>query len=191
MTTIGTPIKDRDGKTIGVLAAHMDLTEMSVIMAQGRELSDSEETYLVNKFNFFVTENRFVPDFPLKKALHTKGVNDCLRGKSGVGMYDDYRGIPVIGAYHWMAGWGLCILTEVDQTEAFAPIVALGKWSLGSVLELLYSRPYWASFFPAPSQDQCAVWLRAPKKSGGVIWITGSRWKEETRSVTSLGHLIK
>ncbi|MCH8054898.1 MAG: GAF domain-containing protein, partial [Deltaproteobacteria bacterium] len=139
MTTIGTPIKDRDGKTIGVLAGHMDLTEMSAIMAQGRELSDGEETYLVNKFNFFVTENRFEPDLPLKKALHTKGVNDCLKGKSGVGMYDDYRGIPVIGAYHWMAGRELCILTEVDQAEAFAPIVALGKsvFGIGASVGLL------------------------------------------------------
>ena len=149
MTTIGTPIKDRDGKTIGVLAAHMDLTEMSTIMAQGRELSDSEETYLVNKFNFFVTESRFVPNFVLRKALHTKGVKNCLREKNGVGRYDNYRGTPTIGAYHWLADWELCIMTEMSQAEAFAPIVALGKSVFGigvgvalfsAVLGIFFSR---------------------------------------------------
>ena len=128
---IGTPIEDKDGNLIAVLAGHVDLAEMSEIMMQRSGLSASEETYLVNKFNFFVTESRFEPGYALKKALHTEGVAACLAHNDGVGFYDDYRGVPVIGAYRWMPERELCILTEVDQAEAFAPIVALRKTVLG------------------------------------------------------------
>ncbi len=123
--TIATPIKDRDGNLVAVLAGRVDLTEMSDIMRQGRDLSSSEETYLVNKFNFFITESRFAPGYPLKKTIYTEGVKDCLQGNNGTGFYDDYRGMPIVGAYHWMPKRELCIITEVDQAEAFAPIIAL------------------------------------------------------------------
>ncbi len=123
--TIATPIRDREGNLIAVLAGHVDLAEMSEIMMQRSGLSATEETYLVNTFNFFVTEPRFGEGYALKKAVHTEGVETCLEHNDGVGFYDDYRGVPVIGAYRWMPARELCILTEVDQAEAYAPIVAL------------------------------------------------------------------
>ena len=128
---ISTPIQDREGNLIAVLAGHADLAEMSDIMEQRSGLSASEDTYLVNKFNFFVTEPRFGKGYALKKAVHTEGVQACLQHNDGVGFYDDYRGVPVIGAYRWMPERELCILTEVDQAEAYAPIVALRNTVLG------------------------------------------------------------
>ena len=122
---ISTPIIDRDGELIGVLAGHVDLSVLTEIMEQGRGLSESEETYLVNKFNFFVTESRFDEGYALKKAIYTEGVTECLAQRNGVGLYDDYRGVPVIGSYQWIPENELCILTEIDQAEAFAPIVTL------------------------------------------------------------------
>jgi PAS domain S-box-containing protein len=129
--TIGTPITDKDGNLIAVLAGRVDLAEMSDIMMQRSGLSATEETYLVNAFNFFVTEPRFGEDFALKKAVHTEGVEACLQHKDGVGFYDDYRGVPVIGAYRWMPERELCILTEEDRTEAFVPITAFRNVVLG------------------------------------------------------------
>jgi len=120
--TIGVPIKDKDGNLIAVLAGHVDLAEMSEIMMQRSGLSASEETYLVNKFNFFATESRFEPGYALKKALHTEGVKACLEGSSfdtstglraglaqdrdGVGFYEDYRGVPVDRGLSLDAGAG-------------------------------------------------------------------------------------
>jgi len=125
---ISTPIRDREGNLLAVLAGHVNLAEMSEIMGQRSGLSQTEETYLVNTFNFFVTESRFEPGYALKKALYTEGVETCLDAQArndGVGFYADYRGVPVIGAYRWIPQRELCILTEVDQAEAYAPIVAL------------------------------------------------------------------
>ena len=87
--------------------------------------SQTEDTYLVNTFNFFVTEPRFGQGYALKKAVRTEGVEAGLSGKDGVGFYKDYRGVPVIGAYKWLPEFNMCIITEIDQAEAFAPIVRL------------------------------------------------------------------
>ena len=127
---ISTPILDDDGNLTGVLAGHADLAEMSGIMAQSSGLSGSEETYLINDFNFFVTEPRFGEGYALNKAVHTEGVQACLAHNDGVGLYDNYRGVPVIGAYNWIPERELCILTEEEQAEAFAPIVALRNTAL-------------------------------------------------------------
>ncbi|MBT7259787.1 MAG: cache domain-containing protein, partial [Desulfobacula sp.] len=71
--TIGTPIKDKEGNLIAVLAGHVNLAGMSEIMLQSSGLSISEDNYIVNKFNFFVTEPRFGEGYALKKTVHTDG----------------------------------------------------------------------------------------------------------------------
>ncbi len=144
---ISTPVRDEDGDLISVLSGHVDWKEMSRIMRQGRGVSRSQETYLVNRFNYFVTESRFAEDYPLKKTVHTKGTEECLARRSGIGLYDDYRGIPVIGAYRWMPEWGLCILTEEDQDEAFAPAVTFRKVVAGASLAVGILATFIAVFF--------------------------------------------
>jgi PAS domain S-box-containing protein len=129
---ISTPIMDREGELIGVLVGHVDLSELAEIMEQGRGLHETEETYLVNKFNFFVTESRFEEEYALNKAIYTEGVSECLAQRSGVSLYDDYRDVPVIGSYQWIPESELCILTEIGQAEAFAPIVTLRNQIIGA-----------------------------------------------------------
>ena len=124
---ISTPIKDRQGNVLAVLAGRLDLTELSVIMEKQTGLSQTEDTYLVNKFNFFITEPRFGKDYALKQTIYSKGVNAVLEHNDGTGFYDDYRGEPVIGAYNWISQRELAIITEVDQSEAYAPIYDLRK----------------------------------------------------------------
>lgn len=118
---ISAPIKNKEGNLIAVLAGHMDWNEMSQIMTLHSDGYKSLESYLINKYNFFVTKSRIGFDHILKKAVYTEGVKQCLECRNGVGLYTDYRGIPVIGAYRWISEQALCILTEIDQWEAFGP----------------------------------------------------------------------
>jgi len=144
---LATPIRDRQGKLVAVLAGRLDLAELSKIMLQGEGLAKTEDTYLVNQFNFFVTEPRFGKGFALKKAVHTEGVDASLRKKKGVGFYADYRGVPVIGAYKWLPERELCIITEIDQSEAFAPIVRMEWLVLGIALAMAIATAMAAFFF--------------------------------------------
>ena len=122
---ISTPIHDEQGDVIGVLAGHADLAEITEIMRAATGVSSSEDAYLVNTSRFFVTEPRFGEGFALKEAIHTEGAEACLERGDGMGLYDDFRGVPVLGTYRWLPERELCILTELDQAEAFAPIMAL------------------------------------------------------------------
>ncbi|MBI9076024.1 MAG: HAMP domain-containing protein [Desulfatibacillum sp.] len=121
--TVSTPLKDKDGNLIAVLAGRVDLSELSDIMGRRSSLLKTEDTYLVNKFNFFVTEPIFGKGFALKKSIHTEGVLLALKQESGHGFYEDYRGVPVMGVYEWIPEWELAMITEVDQNEAYAPIM--------------------------------------------------------------------
>lgn len=119
---VSTPVKDAQGNLLGVLAGRLDLAELSVIMNQQSGLSRTEDTYLVNSFNFFVTEPRFGAGYALKKAVRTEGVGSGLAGASGWSLYEDYRGEPVIGAYQWLPDYSMSIITEIDQSEAYGPV---------------------------------------------------------------------
>jgi signal transduction histidine kinase/HAMP domain-containing protein len=128
---ISTPITDGLGNVIAVLVGQADLGEMSSIIRQGNALDPTEDSYLVNGFHFFVTEPRFGMQSALGARVQTEGVDACLAGSSGTGIYEDYRGVSVLGAYDWLPAHNLCLLTEVDHAQAFAPIRSMGRTILG------------------------------------------------------------
>jgi len=133
---VSTPINDRREQLVAVLAGRLDLSDLSAIMSAQSGLSRSEKTYLVNKSNFFVTEPYSGEDYALKKTVRTEGVQAGLAGNDGVAFYDDYRGVPVIGAYKWLPQYNMCLITEVDQAEAYAPINSMAGTMLTIVTVL-------------------------------------------------------
>lgn len=145
-----TPVRDESGAPVAVLAGRLDLSIMTEIMNQASGLNPSEESYLVNSFNFFVTNPKLSDgDVALKKAVYTAGVQSCLAGNTGVDLYTDYRGVPVLGAYRWLPEREMCLLTEIDQAEAFIPVRRLGSVMAGvggliagvvALLALLFAR---------------------------------------------------
>ena len=123
--TVAAPIRNNNEQVIAVLAARADLKTLSAIMAEYAGLGRTGDTYLVNKYNFFVTEPRFGKGYALKNAIHTEGVKQCLKRKSGIGFYNNYQNSPVLGAYAWIGEHELGLFAEMSQAEAFAPILAL------------------------------------------------------------------
>lgn len=131
---ISTPVTDNDGRVVMVLSGHVDLNEMSKIQTRRSNFSASEETYIVNHSNLLITETRFETGAALRKSIFTQGVTSCLAGNDGFGFYDDYRGIPVVGYYRWMAEENLCLLTEEDQAEAFLAVEQLFATTLFTII---------------------------------------------------------
>ncbi|MBU1183194.1 MAG: HAMP domain-containing protein, partial [Proteobacteria bacterium] len=145
--TISTPVKATDGNLIAVLAGRLDLGELSEIMVQQSGKRRTLDTYLVNTFNFFVSEPRFGKDYVLKKAVRTEGVEAGLSGKDGFGFYKNYRGVPVIGAYKWLPEFRMCIITEIDQAEALEPVTQLAWVITAGVLIVLMTTGFLGIFF--------------------------------------------
>jgi len=123
--TIATPVTDAQGNLLAVLAGHLNWKDISTILEWGQMASSTEESYLVNRFNFVLTDRNIPVGQPQAKASYTAGVQDCLRQKDGIGTYQGDYGVMVIGAYQWIPEREMCLLTEIAQTEAFQPIHTL------------------------------------------------------------------
>jgi GAF domain-containing protein/HAMP domain-containing protein len=129
--TVATPLLGSTGQPLGVLAAHLNLENMDSIILERTGLGASGETYLVDRFNVFVSEARFGrQEFP--RGVHTEGIDAALKGVDGSGLYLNYDGAPVIGVYRWLDDRELALLAEMYQAEAFAPARQLA-WTIALI----------------------------------------------------------
>ena len=136
--TIATPLADSQGRRVGVLAAQLNLEKMDGIVFERTGLGESGESYLVDRFNLFVSADRFGrEEYP--KGVHSKGIERALQGEDGGALYRNYADIPVIGVYRWMEERELALLVEVQQWEAFAPARRLARAIViaGSILAIV------------------------------------------------------
>ena len=134
--TIATPLYDNNGDQIGVLAIHLNLNHIDNIVAISTGSEVTAETYLVDKFNVFVSSERFGrKDFP--RGVHSEGIDEAVLSQAnGAGLYKSYDGEWVVGAYRWIAPLDLAIISEIHQTEAFIPATQLGLFIFYSGLIL-------------------------------------------------------
>ncbi len=142
--TIATPLLDETGRRLGVLAAHLNLERMDQIVLERTGLGESGETYLVDKFNVFVSGERFGRQESLR-GVHTEGIDTAMQGIDGAGLYLNYAGVPVIGVYRWLDDRELALLAEMHQDKAFAParrlaltICLVGLVSAGALVVGVY-----------------------------------------------------
>ena len=122
---LSAPVEDSRGQLVGVLAGHASLAQLSELMLERSGLGETGETFLVNKNNLLITNTVFAPEGAFKKWVFGEGMKWALEGKSGVDLFIDYRGEPVIGAYRWIEDRELALIAKQDQAEAFAPVNSL------------------------------------------------------------------
>lgn len=113
-----TPIKDKSGNTIGVLAFSIDALDDFAKLTQLGSLGSTGETYSVDKSGRLLTRNRplTLKDTGLK--LLTKSTVDHEAAFELDG-YPDYRGVKVAGAWIWDKELNLGFGTEIDEVEAY------------------------------------------------------------------------
>ncbi len=137
---IATPIlDDEDKQFLGVFVARLELTDLYRITTDTTGLGETGEIYLINKDGYMITPSRFKEDTFLKEKVDTENSRECLRDLEEYGsrarelderekqeedirIFDDYRGIKVVGTDCPIPEmqWGL--LAEIDEKEAFAPL---------------------------------------------------------------------
>jgi signal transduction histidine kinase/DNA-binding response OmpR family regulator len=128
LMTIATPLVSRSGQRLGVLAMHLNLDQMDKIVLERTGLGTTGEAYLVDQFYAFVSAKRFGrEEFP--QGVHTESIDAAVQGIDGHGLYLNYQGIPVIGAYRWIEDRELALMVEMQQEEAFAPARQLA-WAI-------------------------------------------------------------
>ncbi len=116
--TIATPLFNRGGIRVAVVAAVLNLERLDRIVLQQTGLGESGETYLVGTDGRFV-HARLVNEYP--DPISSPGIDAALRQQDGRGLYENYAGATVIGVYRWLPRVGGALLAEMSQDEAFAP----------------------------------------------------------------------
>jgi hypothetical protein len=68
----------------------------------------------------------------------TRMAADAIAGNTDVDVdgYNDYRGVPVVGAWAWLPKYEIGVATEVDVAQAYRPLTILKRtfWALYSLL---------------------------------------------------------
>jgi eukaryotic-like serine/threonine-protein kinase len=82
--------------------------------------------------------------------------------------YRDYRGVPSVGAWRWLADYDFAVATEVDAAEAFQPVYILHRafWVLMGLLILSAGGIFAAMLFIARQQQALQKATLAAKQLG-------------------------
>jgi signal transduction histidine kinase len=139
LLTVSAPIRSENGALLGVLAGNLNLEKMNAIIARRTGLRQSDEAFLVNTSELFVTQPRLISDpAVLLRGVHTEAVKRCLARNSGVVTAPDYRDVPSMIVYRWLPERQLCLIVKMDRAEALVPVLALrNNIILISILALL------------------------------------------------------
>ena len=131
--TFASPILDRNNRQIGVLALHLNLSRIDEVIRKRPGLGSTGETYLVGNtlpnqggdlelYNIFVSGGPSdSTSLPTQQGIRSDGIAQAARGREGSGIYRNYRGVEVIGAYRWLDKNDLALLAEMSTQEAFTP----------------------------------------------------------------------
>ncbi len=158
--TIARPLANATDSNSGVIAVHLNLDRLDAIVLNRAGLGETGESYLIGQYNEVVSSGRFGNrEFP--RGVHTVGIHAALEGRDGVDRYLNYDDTPVLGAYQWLETERLALLTEIHQTEAFAPAKRLA----GTIL---------LTGMGAASMLALLVWLLACQITRPITALTAS-----------------
>jgi GAF domain-containing protein/HAMP domain-containing protein len=129
------PVKNALGEVEGVLAGRASLAALNTIMAERAGLGETGETYLV------ASSTILTPNHEGRQGFYalSPGIDKALvQHISSAGLYDNYAGEPVVGAYRWLPDLQVALLAEQSRAEAldevYLMLAMLGGIALFAVL---------------------------------------------------------
>ncbi|WP_192257431.1 sensor histidine kinase [Mesorhizobium silamurunense] len=125
---LSTPLRARDGELVAVLVARLGTESLAATVDRRAGLRATDEAYLISIDGKFASRPRLLGGVA-KGGLTLDGsaaARRCLEHNDGLDVSNDYRGVPAITVFRWIPRYGLCLITKLDQAEAFATIRELG-----------------------------------------------------------------
>ncbi|UYP45678.1 hypothetical protein NEF87_001963 [Candidatus Lokiarchaeum ossiferum] len=131
---VSSPIYDVSGTFSGIIVFQVDLVSFNALMQDTEGLGESGETYVVNKDLEWISQSKFSTMKLLEDSITQPGAISALEDNLDVIIEnDDYRGIPVFGAYIYInavedagcsiAGTEWILVAEIDSKgEALVPV---------------------------------------------------------------------
>ncbi len=118
------PLTDAEGRANGVLVGRPNMDALNAILADRSGLGQTGETYLVGADHSLVTPSWGTPHITGQEVrVNTVGAERAVGAQeSGSGLYDNYGGVPVVGAYRWLPSLGVAMLAEQEQSETLSVV---------------------------------------------------------------------
>lgn len=128
---VATPIKDKNGKVIGVLGARLNLDKFYAIIKDETGLGTTGETIAGKKIDneiVFMAPTRYDENAALIRKvaigdMNMSALQNAARGQEGFGLYQDYRGVESLAVWRPISilDWGMVV--KIDVKEALQPIL--------------------------------------------------------------------
>ena len=111
---------------IGVVIAKMRTSDIDDILLNRSGLGETGEVYMVDENYLMLSESRFLENVIFRQKVDTLPVTKCFEeNQNHVGVYPDYRGIPIYGSSFCAKDLGFILLAEIDEAETIQPIKTL------------------------------------------------------------------
>ena len=143
---ISAPVRNGSDAVAGTVVLRIDVSEINRMM-QNIRIGTTGETYLINSYGYMLTESKFAEVLKKQQRIKsrsalelkvsgpgadilTKGVRECLKGSEGFDAdgYPDYRGVNVLGFWHWMPEYGWGVIAEIDVDEGYGTLYQLRNY---------------------------------------------------------------
>ena len=127
---VSAPVRDDAGKIEGLLLMRLPTEPLEYVMHQRTGIGETGESYLVGNDWRLRTHSRFFPQIePYQIEARTLATRNAFRKDSTPHILNDYRGVPVLSAYHAVNIPGLqwAIVSEIDMEEAMKPVYQIQK----------------------------------------------------------------
>jgi GAF domain-containing protein/HAMP domain-containing protein len=114
---------DEQGQVIGVLAGSANISKLNDILQERAGLGETGEAYLVG-----TNSTRMTGKDPKDLGIYVRsnGIAQGIQNQgSGSGLYDNYRGTAVVGAYRWIPELGVVLMAEQAQSETFGTLFSM------------------------------------------------------------------
>jgi hypothetical protein len=98
--TIASPLFDRNGQRIGIVAGILNLERIDRIVLPASGLGKTGASYLVAPDGHFVHPGLDTGAFA--GGVSSRAINQAISRHAGSGLYSNYKGVPVIGVYRWL-----------------------------------------------------------------------------------------
>lgn len=127
-----------DGKETMIVALQLPIDRINKLLQERTGLGKTGETYLIGPNKLMRSDSFLDPTGhsvaasfanPNSGNVDTEGSDEALSGKSDAKIIIDYNGNPVLSAFAPLKIFGVqwALLAEIDEAEAFAPVVQLQK----------------------------------------------------------------
>ena len=138
---IAAPILAGD-RFLGVVAVQISADEINSLASDYTGLARTGEMVLASSTSQglqFVTPTRHDPDAAFQRSVDAgaqsaKPIQEAVKGNTGIGVYEDYRGVEVIAAWRYQPQMRLGVVVKMDTEEAFAAVGTLSTWLLSVLL---------------------------------------------------------